>query len=86
MSGIDLADALARALPSQLDRVVFMTGGAFTSRARDFRDVRAARCVDKPFDVVSETARRLEGRGPDRAEMRRSSSGRGHWQDVPGLL
>jgi CheY-like chemotaxis protein len=65
MSGMDLADALATRAPSQLDRVVFMTGGAFTSRARDFRDVRPARCVDKPFDVVIETARRLEGRRPD---------------------
>jgi PAS domain S-box-containing protein len=65
MSGMDLADALATRAPSQLDRVVFMTGGAFTSRARDFRDVRAARCVDKPFDVVTETAHRLEGRRPD---------------------
>jgi signal transduction histidine kinase/CheY-like chemotaxis protein len=62
MSGMDLADALAVRAPSQLDRVVFMTGGAFTSRARDFRDVRAERCVDKPFDVVSETTRRLKGR------------------------
>jgi CheY-like chemotaxis protein len=62
MSGMDLAEALAARAPSQLDRVVFMTGGAFTSRARDFRDARAERCVDKPFDVVSETARRLDGR------------------------
>jgi PAS domain S-box-containing protein len=65
MSGMDLADALSTRAPSQLDRVVFMTGGAFTSRARDFRDAQAARCVDKPFDVVTETARRLEGRRPD---------------------
>jgi len=65
MSGMDLADALATRAPSQLDRVVFMTGGAFTSRARDFRDVWAARCVDKPFDVVTETAHRLEGRRLD---------------------
>ena len=49
MSGMDLADALTTRAPSQLDRVVLMTGGAFTSRARDFRDVRAALCVDKPF-------------------------------------
>lgn len=62
MSGMDLADALAALAPSQLDRVVFMTGGAFTSRARDFRDARAACCVDKPFDVVTETACRLERR------------------------
>jgi len=62
MSGMDLADALSTHAPAQLDRVVFMTGGAFTSRARDFRDARAACCVDKPFDVVTETACRLERR------------------------
>ena len=62
MSGMDLADALAARAPSQLKRVVFMTGGAFTARAREFRDLRAEQCVDKPFDVVGETGRRLEGR------------------------
>jgi PAS domain S-box-containing protein len=65
MSGMDLADALAAHAPSQLDRVVFMTGGAFTERARDFRDARARCCVDKPFDVVTETACRLERRRQD---------------------
>ncbi|HLG58915.1 MAG TPA: ATP-binding protein [Vicinamibacterales bacterium] len=65
MSGMDFADALAARAPAHLDRVVFMTGGAFTSRAREFRNVRAARCVDKPFDVVTETACRLDGRRQD---------------------
>jgi CheY-like chemotaxis protein/anti-sigma regulatory factor (Ser/Thr protein kinase) len=65
MSGMDFADALAARAPAYLDRVVFMTGGAFTARARDFRNRRAARCVDKPFDVVSETASRLDGRRQD---------------------
>jgi two-component system, NtrC family, sensor kinase len=59
MSGMDLAEALAAQAPSRLARVVFMTGGAFTTRARDFRSARAEQCVDKPFDIVSETARRL---------------------------
>ena len=59
MSGMDLAAALAQRAPVQLDRVVFMTGGAFTTRARDFRSVHATQCVDKPFDILAETARRL---------------------------
>jgi len=58
-SGMDLAAALARLAPSTLDRVVFMTGGAFTGAARDFRAVHDQQCVDKPFDIVAETARRL---------------------------
>jgi hypothetical protein len=45
-----------------LGRVVFMTGGAFTPRARDFRSAHADQCVDKPFDIVAETARRLAER------------------------
>lgn len=46
MSGIDLYDQID---PAHRDRVVFMTGGAFTPQARDF----LARCerphLDKPF-------------------------------------
>lgn len=62
MSGMDLAEALAARAPHTLHRVVFMTGGAFTPRARDFRSAYAGQCVDKPFDIVAETARRLAGR------------------------
>jgi len=58
-SGMDLAAALAMLAPSKLDRLVFMTGGAFTGAARDFRAVHDQQCVDKPFDIVAETARRL---------------------------
>jgi PAS domain S-box-containing protein len=59
MSGMDLADALANRAPERLRHVVFMTGGAFTARARDFRSTHAEQCIDKPFDIVAETARRL---------------------------
>ena len=59
MSGMDLAAALASRAPDRLRQVVFMTGGAFTPRARDFRRAHADRCIDKPFDIVAETARRL---------------------------
>ena len=59
VSGMDLAAALASRAPDRLRQVVFMTGGAFTPRARDFRSAHADRCVDKPFDILAETARRL---------------------------
>ncbi|HEX7900997.1 MAG TPA: ATP-binding protein [Planctomycetota bacterium] len=59
MSGMDVADALEARAPGQLAKVVFMTGGAFTPRAQAFRERHADRVVDKPFDVLAETARRL---------------------------
>ena len=36
-----------------------MTGGAFSPRAREFVAQHADRTVDKPFDIVAETLRRL---------------------------
>jgi len=59
MTGMDLAAELARSAPGVLPRVVFMTGGAFTEESQAFRDARESACVDKPFDVVAETERRL---------------------------
>ncbi|MDP2346068.1 MAG: response regulator [Deltaproteobacteria bacterium] len=53
VSGMDLHAELARFAPDQAERVVFMTGGAFTSRAREFLDrVRNPR-IEKPFDEGS---------------------------------
>jgi PAS domain S-box-containing protein len=51
MSGIDLFEAVSRAEPHLLRRFIFVTGGAFTQRARDFlASVPNAR-IDKPFDA-----------------------------------
>jgi signal transduction histidine kinase len=51
VTGMDLHAELLRLVPEQAEKVVFMTGGAFTSRAREFLDqVRNPR-VEKPFDV-----------------------------------
>src|SRR5262249_22580163 len=50
MSGVDLHEALTVAAPAQAARMIFLTGGAFTARARAFlADVPNAR-LDKPFD------------------------------------
>ena len=49
MTGMDIYDALSRALPQLLDRVVFLTGGAFTSGARAFLDAIPNQRVEKPF-------------------------------------
>jgi len=50
MTGMDLHAELSRRAPSLARRMVFLTGGAFTARAREFLDgVKNAR-VEKPFD------------------------------------
>jgi len=64
-TGMDFADALERRDPAMLNRVVFMTGGAFTSKAREFLERHCGRTVEKPFDIVVEAQRhlsRLQGR------------------------
>jgi CheY-like chemotaxis protein len=50
MTGMELHEVLRRLHPELADRVVFITGGAFTDRAGAFlREVPNA-CVEKPFD------------------------------------
>jgi nitrogen-specific signal transduction histidine kinase/CheY-like chemotaxis protein len=50
MTGMDLYAELARAVPEQADRVVFVTGGAFTARAREFLERVPNARVEKPID------------------------------------
>ena len=59
MTGMDLGQALAVEAPDVSRKMVFMTGGAFSPRAREFVAQHADRTVDKPFDIVAETLRRL---------------------------
>jgi two-component system, NtrC family, sensor kinase len=47
---MDLHHELARLAPEQADRMVFMTGGAFTERARLFLADPPKEHLDKPFD------------------------------------
>jgi PAS domain S-box-containing protein len=49
MSGIDLHEALARLSPALAERMVFLTGGAFTPRAREFLSQIKNPCMEKPF-------------------------------------
>ena len=60
MTGMELADAVAKEAPGTVNKLVFMTGGAFSPRAREFVTLHHQRTVDKPFDIVEETRRRLE--------------------------
>jgi two-component system NtrC family sensor kinase len=50
MTGIELHRALARRRPELIERMVFITGGAFTEAAENFLDRVALRRMDKPFE------------------------------------
>ncbi|MFO0748470.1 MAG: response regulator [Myxococcota bacterium] len=50
VTGMDLHAELLKSAPEQARRVVFMTGGAFTPRARDFLDSVPNLHLEKPFD------------------------------------
>ncbi|HEV8320477.1 MAG TPA: response regulator [Myxococcota bacterium] len=53
MTGMELYAALAERAPDQAERMVFMTGGAFTDAARDFlAGVQNVR-IEKPFDAAA---------------------------------
>jgi signal transduction histidine kinase len=51
MTGMDLYEELVRAWPGQADRMVFLSGGAFTAAARAFLDDVPNRMLEKPFDT-----------------------------------
>jgi signal transduction histidine kinase len=51
ISGMDLHEKLTELRPSIAERMVFMTGGAFTARARDFIGRVKNTCIDKPIDL-----------------------------------
>jgi len=49
MSGIELYEQLQAKFPEYVQRIVFMTGGAFTSQARDALEGIGAPRLEKPF-------------------------------------
>jgi CheY-like chemotaxis protein len=49
ISGIELYNRLARVAPDHQERMIFMTGGAFTQQARDFLEQLDRPHLDKPF-------------------------------------
>jgi CheY-like chemotaxis protein len=51
MTGMDLYAELLRSNPSAVGRIVFMTGGAFTPRARAFLETVSNPCLEKPLDM-----------------------------------
>jgi PAS domain S-box-containing protein len=50
ITGMDLYAEMSRIAPDQIERVVFVTGGAFTPRAREFLERIPNARVEKPID------------------------------------
>ena len=53
LSGMELLDWLRATWPELADRVVFMSGGAFTQRARRFQEESGGTILEKPFDTAT---------------------------------
>jgi CheY-like chemotaxis protein len=51
VSGMDLYEELRKTAPAVAARVVFVTGGAFTHRAREFLEAASVERIEKPFDM-----------------------------------
>ncbi|MDA4133585.1 MAG: hybrid sensor histidine kinase/response regulator, partial [Thaumarchaeota archaeon] len=49
MSGIELFEELAKTIPDQADKLIFITGGAFTPRVKSLLDRIRNRRLEKPF-------------------------------------
>jgi restriction endonuclease Mrr len=48
---MDLYAEMGRIAPDQVERIVFVTGGAFTPRAREFLERIPNARVEKPIDL-----------------------------------
>ena len=51
MSGTDFYKQLSISAPELLDRLVFMTGGVFSTRTNAFLEKLPNPCIEKPFDI-----------------------------------
>jgi CheY-like chemotaxis protein/anti-sigma regulatory factor (Ser/Thr protein kinase) len=50
VTGMELFEEIHRLYPAQSEKMIFMTGGAFTARARAFLDETKCPTIDKPFN------------------------------------
>jgi signal transduction histidine kinase len=53
LSGMDVYEEVKRIAPAQAERMVFLTGGAFTAKAQAFVASVKNSFVEKPFDVAA---------------------------------
>jgi len=51
VTGMDLHSELLHRAPEQAEKLVFMTGGAFTPRTQQFLNQVPNQRIEKPFDV-----------------------------------
>jgi CheY-like chemotaxis protein len=78
MTGMDLYAELERVDPAQASRMVFLTGGAFTPRAREFLSRVTNPKLEKPFDpqgLRNFVRDRVAGSEARRATSTRAPSG-----------
>jgi nitrogen-specific signal transduction histidine kinase len=52
MTGMDFYREVLRVAPQMAARIVFMSGGAYTPRAREFLEALPNRCIEKPPDTA----------------------------------
>lgn len=63
LTGMDLFDAVSQRWPELIDSFIFLSGGAFTDRARSFLEHVPNKRMDKPFnrdELLQEVSRRLQ--------------------------
>jgi CheY-like chemotaxis protein/two-component sensor histidine kinase len=53
MTGMELYHELVRVAPEQADRMIFVTGGAFTEKARTFLSATLKEHIEKPFNAAN---------------------------------
>jgi CheY-like chemotaxis protein len=51
ITGMEVHEAVSKIDKAQADLIVFMTGGAFTERARSFFETTNNQRIEKPFDL-----------------------------------
>jgi signal transduction histidine kinase len=51
ITGMDIYEELSRSAPDQAKRMIFLTGGAFTTHARDFLAKVSNGRIEKPFEM-----------------------------------
>jgi PAS domain S-box-containing protein len=51
LTGMDFYELLLEQVPGQAERIVFLTGGAFTQKAREFLERVASARLEKPFEL-----------------------------------
>jgi len=78
VSGAEVYAEVTTARPELASRFVFMTGGAFTPRGREFLQSVSAPVLGKPFDlpVLEATVRRVASSSPLAGDVQEAATGR----------